>query len=100
VNKQREDVAVSKTTPDDPSLPKNKGSWYMFNNQPLSEVFDQLGSMYNVEITYNKKEIANIYFIGSFEKTDSIGKILSKIAITNNLKITKAKEGNKYSLHK
>lgn len=101
VNKQREDVAVSKTNRDDPSLPKNKkGSWYMFNNQPLSEVFDQLGSMYNVEITYNKKEIANIYFIGSFEKTDSIGKILNKIAITNNLKITKAKEGNKYSLHK
>jgi len=100
-NKQPEDVVTSKTNHDDPSLPKNqKGSWYMFNNQPLPEVFDQLASMYKVEITYNKKELANIYFIGSFEKNDSIEKILNKIAIINNLKITKAKEGNKYNLHK
>lgn len=101
VNKAPKDAAVTRTNRDTPSLPKNKkGSWFMFNNQPLSEVLDRLGSMYSVEIAYNKKEIANIYFIGSFERSDSIEKILSRIAITNNLKITKAKEGNKYSIHK
>lgn len=84
---------------DDPTMPQNtSGSWYMFNNQPLQEVFDQLQAMYSVEIEYSRKDIANMYFIGRFEKTDSLEKMLEKIALANSLKMTKA--GKKYIMHK
>ena len=83
---------------DNPTPPHHKGSWYMFNNRPLSEVFDQLQQMYSVKIDYSKKEIAKIYFIGEFEKSDSIEKILKTIAISNSL--TVKKEGNKYIVRK
>jgi ferric-dicitrate binding protein FerR (iron transport regulator) len=75
---------------DNPSIPKkNKGSWYMFNNQPLAKVFDQLEDMYNVKINYSKKDVARLYFIGTFNKSDSLEKVLHQIALLNNLKISK-----------
>jgi hypothetical protein len=40
---------------DNPSMPHKEGSWYMFNNQPLIEVFDELEQMFNVHIVYAKK---------------------------------------------
>lgn len=88
----------TKLANDNPTPPHHKGSWYMFNNRPLSEVFDQLQQMYNVNIEYSKKDISKIYFIGEFEKSDSIEKILKTIAISNNL--TVKKEGNKFSVSK
>ncbi|MCW3089458.1 MAG: anti-sigma factor [Ferruginibacter sp.] len=79
---------------DDPMLPENiKGSWYMFNNQSLEQVFEQLKLSYNVEIKYSKKDISNIYFIGKFEKTDSIYSILNQVASVNNLKVVKKDNG-------
>lgn len=84
---------------DRPSVPKyGRGSWYMFNNQPLSDVFDQLADMYNVEIHYSKKDIAKMYFIGTFAKTDSLESVLKQITQLNKLKLTR--ENNKYSIKK
>ncbi|HEX6427676.1 MAG TPA: FecR family protein, partial [Niastella sp.] len=38
---------------DNPSLPENtKGSWHMYNNQPLSQVLDHLSGLYGVLIVY------------------------------------------------
>jgi hypothetical protein len=77
------------TALDNPSVPQDtKGSWYMFNNQALEQVFDQLAEMYEVEIRYNKKEIQNIYYIGQFSKSDSVINVLKRIATLNNLTIT------------
>lgn len=84
---------------DNPSIPNsNKGSWYMFNNQSLPQVFDQLEQMFGVEIEYNRKDIQKLYFIGKFEKTDSLEYILRNIATINNLTLSKQKD--KFLIHK
>ncbi|HEX8677818.1 MAG TPA: FecR family protein, partial [Segetibacter sp.] len=71
-NNKREPIPI-----DNPSVPKlGKGSWYMFNNQPLEQVFNQLESMFNVDIVYTRKDISKIYFIGTFNITESLEGIL------------------------
>jgi len=78
------------TNADQPSLPAgDKGSWYMFNNQPLTQVFKQLETMYGVDIVFSEKEVEKMYFIGKFSKTDSVGNILKQICVLNNLTVTR-----------
>lgn len=77
---------------DQPLLPADKGSWYMFNNQPLAQVFKQLEEMYGVHISYSEKDIEKMYFIGKFSKNDSVSNILKQIAALNNLTVTKQSE--------
>jgi ferric-dicitrate binding protein FerR (iron transport regulator) len=75
---------------DDPSLPENEErSYFMFNNQPLAQVFDDLEGLYNVTIIYDKKDIQNLYFIGKYSNADSLETILKRIATLNNLTVTK-----------
>jgi transmembrane sensor len=83
----------------DPTLPfDTKGSWYMFNNQSLSQVFEQLEELYSTRIVYSKKDIANMYFIGKFKKDDSLEVILKKICLVNGLKLRL--EGDQYHINK
>jgi ferric-dicitrate binding protein FerR (iron transport regulator) len=91
-------ILQAETIHDDPSIPQEEGSWYMFNNQSLAVVFDQLAEMYNAEIDYNKADVQNIYFIGKFDKSDSLEAILKRIGTLNNLKITKT--GAKFIVNK
>lgn len=78
---------------DNPAIPHyDKRSWFMFNNQSLSGVFDALAEMYDVKILYAKKDVKNMYFIGTYDKSDSLEKILTQIALLNNLKVTRSKE--------
>ncbi|HTE11698.1 MAG TPA: FecR family protein [Chitinophagaceae bacterium] len=91
-------VAMEKLT-DDPSLPKNNGgTWFMFNNQSLPQIFNQLELIYNVEIVYNRKDVEKLYFIGKFDKKDSLDYILKSIVTLNNLTLSKQK--SKYIIHK
>jgi transmembrane sensor len=86
-------------TADQPSLPVgDKGSWYMFNNQPLTQVFKQLEEMYGVDIVFTEKDLAKMYFIGKFSKTDSVKNILKQIAVLNNLTVTR--QNNTYTINK
>jgi transmembrane sensor len=79
---------------DNPSLPEHTGgTWYMFNNQPLPEIFDQLESMFGVRIDYKRKELERLYFIGKFDKEDSLDYILQNIATINKLKLSRTKKG-------
>lgn len=74
---------------DSPALPAGeKGSWYMFNNQSLAQVFAQLQALYGVEIIYRKQDVQKMYFIGKFSKTDSVETILKQIATLNDLTIS------------
>ena len=66
----------------------NPHNWYMFNNQSLAEVFDQLALLYNADIKYSPADLRNKFFIGKLEKRDSLGKILSDIARLNHLLVT------------
>lgn len=75
---------------DQPTIPNNyKGSWFMFNNQPLSKILESLQEMYDTKIIYSEKDLEKLYFIGRFNRTDSLEGILNHIADLNNLTLTK-----------
>jgi hypothetical protein len=68
-------------------------NWYMFNNQSLSEVFDQLSLLYNETIQYNKSDLKGKSFIGKIDKSDSLGNVLNTIGLLNNLLVTQDADG-------
>jgi transmembrane sensor len=85
---------------ENPSIPHyDKRSWFMFNNQALSEIFDALGEMYHVKIVYAKKDVKDMYFIGTYDRSDSLNKILNQIALLNHLKVTRSKDTFKIEKH-
>lgn len=97
-NNQSVAASDRNTAEDNPSLPVNaKGSWHMYNNQSLSQVFDHLSGMYKVTIMYEEKDVRKKYFVGQFKTTDSIATILNLITKANKLKFTR--EGNTYIIH-
>jgi hypothetical protein len=69
------------------------GNWYMFNNQSLPEVFDQLSSLYNQSIRYNRSDLNGKSFIGKIDKSDSLANILNTIGLLNDLSITQDENG-------
>ena len=88
--KKAGEPVLSEGSPDDnPFIQDDKGSWYMFNNQSLAQVLDQLAVLYNVRIVYNKKDVKHIYFTGRYNKTDSLETILARIGKLNELTIVK-----------
>lgn len=58
-----------------------------FQNEALSSVFTQLEAQYHVKIEYDNTDISNAYFIGRFDKKDSIETILNSIALLKKLQI-------------
>ncbi len=68
--------------------------WYKFEKESLANVFEQLSNLYNVEISYNRNVLRNKYFIGRFEKTDSIEKVLKTITDLNRLKLEKVSDNH------
>jgi ferric-dicitrate binding protein FerR (iron transport regulator) len=86
----REAVASQPGKKEEITLPEDfEGSWIMFNNQPLKEVFDQLSAVYEVDIDYRNADIDKMYFIGRFDEKDSIATILKRISILHQLKLTR-----------
>ncbi|MEO6732663.1 MAG: FecR family protein [Ferruginibacter sp.] len=84
---------------DNPSIPENaKGSYFMFNNQSLGEVFEHLAGLYSVNIIYDKNDVKTLYFIGKYNSSDSLEIILRRIAILNGL--TVIKKDNAYIISK
>jgi ferric-dicitrate binding protein FerR (iron transport regulator) len=75
---------------DNPSIPENlERPYFMFNNQSLGKVLDDLAALYNVKIVYNKQDIKNIYLTGKYNRSESLEAILNRIGIVNNLTITR-----------
>lgn len=74
---------------ENPSIPQSQGSWYMFNNQTLAQVLDQLSEMFDVKIQYQQQDVRNIYFTGKYNRTDSLEAILKDIGILHKLTINK-----------
>jgi ferric-dicitrate binding protein FerR (iron transport regulator) len=63
-------------------------NWFMFNNQNLGTVFDQMAAIYGTDIQYDEHAIHNISFIGMLDKRDSLNKILDDLATLNHLTVT------------
>lgn len=70
-----------------------KPDWYKFNNQPMSQVLDQLSNYYGIAIYYHPSDVIEIYFDGKFEKTDSLETILTDLTRPNNLKLIRNDSG-------
>ncbi|MBO9731458.1 MAG: FecR domain-containing protein [Chitinophaga sp.] len=70
-----------------------KPDWYKFNNQPMSQVLEQLSNYYGVSIYYYPSDVMEIYFDGKFEKTDSLEKILTDLTLPNNLALIRNDSG-------
>ena len=68
-------------------------NWYMFNNQPLSGVFDQLALLYDLPIRYTKEDLKGLSFIGKIDKTDTLETVLNLIGRLNNLQVTRMPDG-------
>ncbi|QHS58832.1 FecR family protein [Chitinophaga agri] len=70
-----------------------KPDWYKFDNQPMTQVLDQLSNYYGVSIYYYPSDVTEIYFDGKFEKTDSLAKILTDLTLPNNLMLIRNDSG-------
>ncbi|MBX2924327.1 MAG: FecR family protein [Chitinophagaceae bacterium] len=68
-------------------------NWYMFNNQPLSGVFDQLSLLYGQKIYYAEEDIKGLSFIGKIDKTDTLETVLNLLGRLNKLTITRVPNG-------
>jgi hypothetical protein len=89
-NAAPEQVLQQEQAGDNPSLPEiSDKPYFMFNNQMLGDVFDDLAALYNVKILYNKKDVQKIYFTRKYDRTDSLENILEEIGTIHHLTITK-----------
>lgn len=64
-------------------------NWYRFEKESLPNVFEQLAALYNVKIDYYEALLEHKYFIGKFERKETIDNILKTIANLNNLRVEK-----------
>lgn len=69
--------------------PDSLQNWYMFDDQGLADVFDQLAIIYNVEIEYSSEDLHNKFFIGRLDKYDCLEDVLNDIALLNHLSVVK-----------
>src|SRR5665647_245920 len=76
----------------------SSSDWYMFNNQNLADVLERLKVLYGTDIQYSRADLKNKFFIGKFNTSDSLEKILNDIALLNNL--TLKKQGNSFIIKK
>lgn len=73
-------------------------NWYQFNNQNLATVFDQVMAIYDVQINYNKADLAGLNYIGRIERNDPISLVLNDITRLNGLSLTQ--HNNTYTIRK
>jgi ferric-dicitrate binding protein FerR (iron transport regulator) len=58
-----------------------------FNNIPISKVLEALSDKYRVQIIYDEEELAESYFTGAIQRTDSLMTVLQVMKSMNNLTI-------------
>ncbi|MDD4532184.1 MAG: FecR family protein [Bacilli bacterium] len=71
---------------------------FIFRNQPLTEIFDQLTKWYDFTIIYENQDIRKMRFTGSAEKSRSLDFLLNQIRSVTEIKYKN--EGNKIILYK
>lgn len=90
--------AAGKAAPAGSTEEVNVSNWYMFENQGLAQVLDQLSVIWNVPIHYNPDDLKGLNFIGKIERTDTLANVLKDIALLNNLSIVN--NGKNYQVKK
>ena len=64
-----------------------------FDQQPLAEVLEAMAKGYEVPIRYDKEALSDMVFSGSIRKTDSLAKVLQRMAALHNLTIRTTGKG-------
>jgi len=80
------------------NLTRQKGISIAFDREPIKNVFAALEKAYHTDLTYPENELKDYYFTGSFNKDDSLTRILQIITETNKLQLIKTKSG--YTIQK
>lgn len=75
------------------TIEKAPDNWYVFDNQRLSAVFDNLSSIYGVSIDYIPEEIKEMNFIGKINEREPLGTILNNLGYLNHLSVIKKDGG-------
>lgn len=70
-----------------------------YDREALDVILDDFQSAYHVSILFDKEDIKDIQFSGAILPTDSIGNILKRISMLNNLNVKKLSNG-KYIVRK
>jgi transmembrane sensor len=61
----------------------------VFQKEPLDRVFQKVGRLYNVPLTFSRKDLDGLYFTGTFLKSDNLDIVLSTICNVNDLLASK-----------
>ncbi len=65
-----------------------KEDMFLFENEPLGKIMQQLSRWYNVEVSFETKDITNICFTGGIAKYQNINQALHLLEITGKVKFT------------
>ncbi|MGY0038983.1 FecR domain-containing protein [Pedobacter sp. NJ-S-72] len=89
-----EEAPLIKTVKKQPvNLTRHNGISITFNREPVKNVFTALEKAYHIDLTYPESELKDYNFTGSFNKNDSLTRILQIITETNKLQLIKTKSG-------
>jgi len=61
----------------------------VFRKEPLHNVFEKVGRLYRVQLSFRKEELNGLYFTGTFLKSDNLDIVLSTICNVNDLLVAK-----------
>lgn len=97
LDKQKFTIALSRPgdnnglDPERLAIPALKKT-FTFDNEPLAEIFKELGAGYRIRFVYKQDMLKDMTFTGKFDnQKETLENFLGTIAILNNLKIKKAK---------
>ena len=80
-------VNTIKPRTEKPASPDGVGSQsdLVFHKEPLNKVFQRIGVLYKVPLSYRKEELNGLYFTGTFLKSDDLHIVLSAICNVHGL---------------
>lgn len=61
----------------------------VFRKEPLGKVFEKVGRLYKVPLSFRKEDMNGLYFTGTFLHSDNLNLVLSTICNVNDLLVTK-----------
>lgn len=76
---------------------ENAAAWkdglFVFDNDPLDDVLQQLSRWYNVPFSYTDPSVRNIHFSGTIPKASGLKQVLDKMGSVGNVRFNKGKDG-------
>ena len=90
-NNRQYTVNTTDTKPDNAGkiVPRVDKPELIFKKERLSLVFEKVGRLYKVPLSFRKEDLDSLYFTGTFLKSDNLNLVLSTICNVNDLLVTK-----------